>query len=86
MPPPLLLRTTLSLKQGGGLCLNIWLVLTIHPTKHVDAMKSHHDLAVAIQRNSSNNGHAPQESLQVCWILGDEGRLGNLYSYLHQKC
>jgi len=63
-PPP-----TLSLKWGGGLYSNIWLVLTIHPHEHVDAVKSHNDLAVAIWRNSSDIGHVPWESSQVCWYF-----------------
>ena len=42
------LHTTLSLKRGGGLYLNIWLVSTIHPHKCVDLAKSHDDLPVVV--------------------------------------
>jgi len=35
----------------------------------VDAVKSRDDLAVAIWRDSSNTGHAPRESSQVCWYF-----------------
>ena len=48
-----ILHTTVSLKSGGGLYVNIQLVLTIRPHKHVDAVKSHDDLPVAIRKNSS---------------------------------
>ena len=82
-------------KVGRGLYSNIWLDQTICPHKCADVVKSHDDLAVAIQRNSNNIGHAPRESSQVCLnflqksgsektcshsvVTGDEGRLGNLY-------
>ena len=76
-----ILCTTLSLKWGGAYTRIFG--------------KSHDNLAVAIQRNSNNIGHAPQESSQVCLkflqksgseitcshsvVTGDEGRLGNSY-------
>ena len=54
---------------------NIQLVMTICPNKCVEEVKSHNNLAVAIQRNSSN-GHAPRESSQVCWyFLQKNGKL-----------
>jgi len=57
-------------KVGGGLYSNIQLVSTVCPHKHTwMRAKSHDDVAVAIQRNSSNIGHAPQESPQVCWYF-----------------
>ena len=62
-------HTTLSLKWGGGLYSNIRLVSTIHPQKHMDAVKSHGDFAVTIQRKSSNIGHAPQVFSQICWYF-----------------
>ena len=63
------LHITLSLKWGGDLYSNVWLVSTICPHKRVDAVKSYDDLAVAIQGNSSNIGHVPWESSQVCWYF-----------------
>jgi len=86
-----ILHTTLCLKWGRGLYSNIRSVSTIYAPTNVDAVKSHDDLAVAIRRNSSNVGHAPQESYEVCWypteewqrnnvqltvVTGDKGRLG----------
>ena len=53
----------------GGLYSNICLFLTICLHKHVDIVKSHDNLAAAIRRNSSNIGHAPRESSQVCWYF-----------------
>ena len=46
-------------KVGRDLYSNILLVSTIRPHKRVDTVESHDDLAIDIQRNSSNVGHAP---------------------------
>jgi len=44
-------------KVVRGLYSNILVVSTIHPKNVWDVVKSHDDLAVAIQRNTSNIGH-----------------------------
>jgi len=61
------------------------LTIIVRPQKHVDVARSDDDLAVAIQRNSSNIGDV--QSLLVLpteeWrrdnvVTGDDGRLGGL--------
>jgi len=50
------------------LLLRLYLVsLDYVPHKHVDAVKSHDDLAIAIWRSSSNIGNVSRELSQVCW-------------------
>jgi len=69
------------------------------PPQTCEYGESHDDLAVAIQRNSSNIVPAPQESsksagtlpsealqrdnMQSSAVTGDKGRLGNLYMCPH---
>jgi len=55
---------------GRGLILEYSASLDYSYTpQSMDVVKSHNDLAVTIQRNSSNVVHAPQESSQVCWYF-----------------
>jgi len=63
----------------------------------MEVLKSHDDLAIAIQRKSSNIGHAlwefssllvlpteewQQDNVQSSVVTGDEGRLGDSYMCL----
>jgi len=55
--------------EGRGLIFEYSVSLDYTPHKCVDAAKSHDDIPVATQRNSSNIGHVPREFSQVCWYF-----------------